>query len=102
MIKKLLMMFVATMAATGFAEIWAPRASEIQFEGVKLPDGTSSGLLVTGSNAVAKVKLEQFSPGWRVFDEEYDLLTVYYLEITEENGEYYAEVVKITNEMPPV
>ena len=35
-----------------------------------------------------------------VFDEEYDLLAVYYLEITEENGEYYAEVVKITNEMP--
>ena len=36
-----------------------------------------------------------------VFDEEYDLLTVYYLEITEENGEHYAEVVKITNELPP-
>ena len=37
-----------------------------------------------------------------VFDEEYDLLAVYYLEITEENGDYCAEVVKITNEMPPV
>ena len=72
MIKKLMMLCVAAMAATGFAEIWTPRASEIQFEAVKLPDGTSSGLLVTGSNAVAKVKLEQFSPGWRVFDEEYD------------------------------
>ena len=36
-----------------------------------------------------------------VFDEEYDLLAVYYLEITEENAEYYAEVVKITNEFPP-
>ena len=36
-----------------------------------------------------------------VFDEEYDLLAVYYLEITEENGEYYAEVVKIGNKMPP-
>ena len=36
-----------------------------------------------------------------VFDEEYDLLAVYYLQITEENGEYYAEVVKIANEFPP-
>lgn len=75
MIKKLMMLCVAAMAATGFAEIWGPRASEIQFEGVKLPDGTSSGLLVAGSNAVAKVKLEQFSPGWRVFDEEYNEYT---------------------------
>lgn len=37
-----------------------------------------------------------------VFDEEYDLLTVYYLEITEENSEYYAEVVKISNELPSI
>ena len=37
-----------------------------------------------------------------VFGEEYNLLAVYYLEITEENGEYYAEVVKITNEFPPL
>lgn len=36
-----------------------------------------------------------------VFDEDFKLLTVYYLEITEENGEYYAEVVKITDEIPP-
>lgn len=36
-----------------------------------------------------------------VFDENFKLLTVYYLEITEENGEYYAEVVKITDEIPP-
>ena len=36
-----------------------------------------------------------------VFDEEYDLLAVYYLQIIEENGEYYAEVVKIANEFPP-
>ena len=36
-----------------------------------------------------------------VFDENYELLSVYYLEITEESGEYYAEVVKITNELPP-
>lgn len=36
-----------------------------------------------------------------VFDEEYELLTVYYLEITEENGNYYAEIVKIDDEIPP-
>ena len=36
-----------------------------------------------------------------VFDEDYELLTVYYLEITEENGDYYAEVVKIDDEIPP-
>lgn len=36
-----------------------------------------------------------------VFDEDFKLLTVYYLEITEENGEYYAEVIKITDEIPP-
>ena len=36
-----------------------------------------------------------------VYDEEYDLLAAYYLEITEENGDYYAEVVKTDNEIPP-
>jgi len=36
-----------------------------------------------------------------VFDEAYELLVVYYLEITEENGDYYAEVVKIDDEIPP-
>lgn len=35
-----------------------------------------------------------------VFDEDYKFLYVYYLEITEENGEYYAEVVKIDDEIP--
>ena len=37
-----------------------------------------------------------------VFDEAYDLLAAYYLEITEENGEDYAEVVKIDDEIPPI
>ncbi len=35
-----------------------------------------------------------------VFDEDYNLLTVYYLEITEENNEYYAEIVKVDNKIP--
>ena len=35
-----------------------------------------------------------------VFDEDYKLLVVYYLEITENNGEYYTEVVKVTDELP--
>jgi len=36
-----------------------------------------------------------------VFGEDYELLAVYFLEITEENGDYYAEVVKIDDEIPP-
>lgn len=35
-----------------------------------------------------------------VFDEDYKVLAVYFLEITEENGEYYAEIVKIDNKIP--
>lgn len=36
-----------------------------------------------------------------VYSDDFELLAQYYLEITEENGEYYAEVVKIANEFPP-
>lgn len=32
-----------------------------------------------------------------VYDEAYNLLATYYLEVTEESGDYYAEVVKIEN-----
>lgn len=35
-----------------------------------------------------------------VFDEDYKVLAVYFLEITEESGEYYAEIVKIDNKIP--
>ena len=34
------------------------------------------------------------------FDDNYKLVTVYFLEITEYNNEYYAEIVKVDNKIP--
>ena len=36
------------------------------------------------------------------FDEKYELLAVYYLEIVEENGEYYAQILVVDKELPPL
>ena len=36
------------------------------------------------------------------YNEDYELLAVYYLEITEENGEYYAQILVVDQELPPL
>lgn len=70
-------------------------------------------VIPSGSNKLESPQLKGSDIIWRpntkdmnrliigVFDEKYELIQVYFLEITGENGDYYAEIVKVDNELPP-
>ena len=59
-----------SLEAVGQPEFWKPQPTSLTFEGVELPDGTSSSILVAGHRAVANIEISKFAPNWRYVGEE--------------------------------